>query len=79
MVEDWLLKTLCKHRRVYLSMEGRGLESEVYVYECVCVYIHTHAHSYLGKRSRGHLETGDGAQLRPHSHWASDNQSSQDS
>lgn len=79
MVEAWLLKKLCKHRRVYLSMEGRGLESEVHVYECVCVYIHTHAHTYLGKRSRGHSEAGDGARLRPHSHRASDNRSSQDS
>lgn len=71
MVEAWLLKKLCKHRRVYLSMEGRGLKSKVHVSEC--------AHSYLGKRSKGHLEAGDGARLRPHSHGASDNWSSQDS
>ena len=45
MVEAWLLKKLCKHWRVYLSMEGRGLKSEVHVSEC--------AHSYLGKRSKG--------------------------
>ena len=52
MVEAWLLKKLCKHRRVYLSMEGRGLESEVYVYECVCMCVNMHL-SLSGEEGQG--------------------------
>ena len=53
MVEAWLLKKLCKHRRVYLSTEGRGLKSEIHVYECVCVCIHTHTHTPIWGRGAG--------------------------
>lgn len=53
MVEAWLLKKLCKHRRVYLSTEGRGLKSKIHVYECVCVCIHTHTHTPIWGRGVG--------------------------
>ena len=54
MVEAWLLKKLCKHRRVYLSTEGRGLKSEIHVYECVCVCVFTHTRTHLsGEEEQG--------------------------